>query len=164
LLKASVGFGAVVVVLGGGARWLVSDRGVAPGRAALSTREADVVKALADAHFPPGNVLGFSADDVDVVAGADAYLAALLPEDRRLFRALLTAFDQWPRLSLASTSTFSALDTNARVSVLRAFEESARIERRLIASLFRTLVGMPFFDDARVLSAIGFTPGCGVFP
>src|SRR6185437_5072516 len=101
LLRASVGFGGLVVVLGGGARWMVSDRPVAAGRAALSTREADVVKALADAHFPPGNVLGISSADVDVVAGADAYLASLLPEDRRLFRALLTAFDQWPRLSFA---------------------------------------------------------------
>lgn len=162
LLKAGLGFGAVVVVAGGGARWLVSDRPVAAGRAALSEREAGVVAALAAAHFPPGNALGLSSADVDVVSGADAYVFSLLPEDRRLLRALLTAFDQWPRLSLASTATFTELDITGRIAVLRNFEESPHIERRLIASLLRTVVGVPFFEDSRALTAIGHTQGCAL--
>ncbi len=160
LLKAGIGFGVVAVAAGGGARWLVSDRPSAPGRVALSAREAGVVQALAEAHFPPGNVLGVSAADVDVVDGADRYVASLLPEDRRLLRALLTAFDQWPRVSLSSTSTFSALPVDERVRELAAFEGSPRLERRLIASLLRTLVGMPFFEDERALAAVGHTEGC----
>src|SRR5438105_14437465 len=85
LLRAGVAFGVVGVVAGGGVRWLVSDRPTAPGRAALSDREAKVVFALAEAHFPANNALGVSAWDVDVVTQADAYLASLLPADRRLF-------------------------------------------------------------------------------
>ena len=162
LLRAGLVFGGVVVAAGGGARWLVSDRPVGVGRLALSAREAGVVAALADAHFPPGNQLGKSAADVDVVSLADAYVASLLPEDRRLFRALLTAFDQWPRVSFASTATFSALDRAARIDALKRFEDSPRVERRLIASLLRTLVGLPFFEDAAVLAAVGYAPGCGL--
>lgn len=162
LFSVGAGFGALAIAAGGGARWLVSDRPTAGGRQALSAREERVVAALAEAHFPPGNALGVSVLDVDVVSGADAYIAGLLPQDNRLLRALLTAFDQWPRLTLSSTSTFSALPLAGRISELRAFEDSPMAERRLIASLFRALVGMPFFEDPRALASIGFLPGCAL--
>ncbi len=162
LLRAGLGFGAAAIVAAGGARWLVSDRPTNVGRQALSPREERVVAALAEAHFPPGNALGMSVADVDIVSGADAYIAGLLPEDNRLLRALLTAFDQWPRASLSSLSTFSALPVLDRVRVLRAFEDSATTERRLIAAAFRALIGMPFFEDPRALASIGFAPGCAL--
>ena len=160
LLGAGLGFGVAAVVAGGGARWLVSDRPSRLGRQALSAREERVVGALAEAHFPPGNALGISVLDVDVISGADAYIAGLLPQESRLVRALLTAFDQWPRLTLSSASTFSALPLDERITELRAFEESSVSERRLIAALFRALVGMPFFEDPRALASIGFVAGC----
>jgi hypothetical protein len=162
LLKAGLGFGALALVAGGGARWLVSDRPTSVGRKALSSREERVVAAIAEAHFPPGNPLGVSVLDVDVVSGADAYIAGLLPQENRLLRALLTAFDQWPRVTLQSTATFSSLPLADRVSELRAFEDSPITERRLIAALFRALIGMPFFEDPRALASIGFAPGCSL--
>lgn len=162
LLRVGVGFGAVALVAGGGVRWLVSDRPTAPGRAALSLREAGVVAALADAYFPPGNPLGVSAADIDLVSAVDAYLASLLAEDRRLFRALLTAVDQWPRASLSSTSSFTAWPRADRVAKLRELDTSARAEPRLVGGLFRAMVGMPFLEDPRALAAIGHEPGCAL--
>jgi hypothetical protein len=163
LFKVGVGFGAVALAAGGGAAWLVSDRPVEPGRRALSVREAEVVYAIGMAHFPPGNPLGLTLRDVDVVGGADAFIAGMLDRERRLVRALLTAFDQWPRLSLASSSSFSNMRDNAeRIEIFRAFEESEVAERRLVGALLRTLVGIPFFEDPRALAAIGFEPGCAL--
>lgn len=155
-----MGFGVVAIAAGGGARWLVSDRPTASGRAALSAREAGVVYALGEVYFPEGNPLGVSVKDVDVVAGADAFVAGMLDRERRLLRALLTAFDHWPRASFASTSAFSALALGERTTVMRAFEDSDVAERRLVAALLRSLVGIPFFEDARALASIGFEPGC----
>jgi hypothetical protein len=157
-----VGFGVVALVAGGGALWLVSDRPAEGGRRALSAREARVVLALAEAYFPLGNPLGVSVVDIDIVSGADAYIAGLLQKEQRLIRALLTAFDQWPRVSLSSTRTFSSLPLAERIDVLRTFEGSPVMERRLIASLFRALVGMPFFEHPLALASIGYAPGCAL--
>jgi hypothetical protein len=162
LLKLGLGLGGAAIVAGGGATaWLLSDRPAAAGRAALSEREAAVVAALADAYFPPGSPLGVSVEDVDVVSGADAYIAGLLAKERRLLRALLTAIDQWPRVTLSSPARFSAWPRSDRVKALRALDESPVPEKRQLAGLLRALVAMPFFDDPRVLQAVGFSWGCG---
>lgn len=155
-----LGFGVVAIAAGGGARWLVSDRPVAQGMRALSVREAEVVYAIGAAHFPPGNPLGLTVSDVDLVAGADAFIAGMLDRERRLLRALLTAFDQWPRVSLFSTSSFTNMPNAERIEVFRLFENSAVAERRLVGALLRTVVGIPFFEDPRALAAIGFEAGC----
>lgn len=157
-----MGFGALAIAAGGGAYWLVSDRPAALGRSALSAREAAVVYAIGEAHFPPGNPLGVSVTDVDVVAGADAFVSGMLDRERRLLRALLTAFDQWPRLTFASSSTFSSASLADRIAMFRAFETSDVAERRIVGSLLRALVGIPFFEDAKALAAIGFEPGCAL--
>lgn len=162
LLKVGVGFGALAIAAGGGAFWLVSDRPAAAGREALSAREAAVVYAIGEAHFPPGNPLGVSVADVDVVSGADAFVAGMLDRERRLLRALLTAFDQWPRLTFASSSTFSSASLEDRIAILRAFENSDVAERRIVGSLLRALVGIPFFEDRRTMAAIGFEHGCAL--
>jgi hypothetical protein len=36
------------------------------------------------------------------------------------------------------------------------------MERRLIASLFRALVGIPFFEHPLALASIGYAPGCAL--
>ncbi len=141
-------------------RWLVSDRPVAAGRRALSEREAAVVYAIGEAHFPPGNPLGISVRDVDVVSGADAFIAGMLDRERRLLRALITAFDQWPRVSFSSSSSFSHAPLADRIAMFRAFEDSDVAERRLVGALLRTMVGIPFFEDPRAQAAIEFEGGC----
>lgn len=164
LLKLGVGLGGVALLLGGGGSWLLADRPARAGLKVLSDGEASFVEALADALFPAGNPLGVPASAVDVVGGADAYIAGMLPRDRKGLRALLRAIEQWPRMSMESTRRFSELDVPARVEVLRAFDDSSVVERRLLGSLLRTLVAVSYFDDARVLAALSFTAGCEPMP
>lgn len=167
LLKLGAGVVGAAVVAGAlGVRSLVKDRDVGSGRAVFDDDEAAVIAALADAWFPSsadgGNVIGVAAKDVDVVAGVDAYAGRLLPRERKLLRILMRAVEQWPRLSLTSPSSFSSLALADRQRVLQAFETSSLAERRLLATLLRSLIGMPLFDDPRFLAAIAHRHGCGL--
>ncbi len=167
ILKLGGGVVVACLVAGGlGVRSLLSDRPHGAKRKVFDDDEALVIAALAETWFPSakhgGNVIGVGADDVDVVGGVDAYAARLLPRERRLLRVLVRAVEQWPRLSLQSTSRFSSLDVTGRQVVMRHFEESGLGERRLLATLLRSLVGMPMFDDPRLLRAIAHRHGCGL--
>lgn len=162
LLGAGLLFGATALGAGGLAAWVFASRDPGRGRAVLSDDEGRVVAAIADAYFPPGNALGVAAAELDVAGGVDAHFARLLPRERRLLRGVLVAFDQWPRLSFASGRRFVDLALDDRVAVLRAWEESARAERRQIAALLRVLVGFVVFDDPRFLRAAKGRWGCPV--
>lgn len=153
---------AVVVVSAFGIRSLWADRPATGSRKVFDDDEARTIAAIADAYFPAGNVFKISASDVDVVGSVDTYAARLLPRERKLLRVLMRAVEQWPRLSLSSTSRFSELDTAGRQRVLQAFERSSVSERRLLATLLRSLIGMPMFDDPRLLAAVGHRHGCGL--
>lgn len=163
LLKLGAGVvGAAVVGAALGARSLWRDRPAAGGRRVFDDDEAAVLVALADAWFPDGNAIGVAAREVDVVAGVDGWAARLLPRERKLMRVLLRAVDQWPRLSMTSSSSFASLDLAGRQQVLRAFENSKLPERRLLATVMRSMIGMPLFDDPRFLRAVGHRYGCGL--
>lgn len=162
LLGAGLVFGAAALGAGGLAAFLFVARDAGRGREVLSDVEARFVDALADAYFPVGNPLGVAARDVDVAAGLDAHLRRVLPRERRLLRGVLLAFEQWPRMSLASSRRFSELPLEARVAVLRAWEDSPLEERRQVAALLRVLVGFVVFDDRRFMAAIKGRWGCPV--
>ncbi len=128
----------------------------------LSEQEERVVVAIADAYFPRGNPFGVAAADVDVAGVVDGYVAGLLPRERRGIVALLRGLDAWPVLSASATSRFADLDRDGRVQVLRAFDSSSVLERRLVGTLLRQLVGMALLEDERLLAAVGHRQGCGL--
>lgn len=163
IFKLGAGFVAVAAVASAlGVRALLKDRPPGNARVVFDDDEAAVLVALADAWFPGDNSIGVAAAVVDVVGGVDAYAARLLPRERKLMRVLLRAVDQWPRLSLSSTTSFADLSLADRQAVLRAFETSTLVERRLLGSLLRSIVGMPLFEDPRFLAAIAHRHGCGL--
>lgn len=162
-LRLGAGFVVVAGVAAGlSAYSLLHERPSGSGRAVFDDDEAAVLRALAEAYFPDGNALGAHASAVDVVAGVDAYAARLLPRERKLMRVLVRAVEAWPRLSLTSTRPFSRLSVDERVAVLARFERSSLQERRLLATLLRSLIGMVLFDDPRFLAAISHQHGCGL--
>lgn len=163
ILKLGGGVVAACVVAGAlGVRALLAERPHGAKLQVFDDDEAAVLFALAETWFPKDNGLGVSAYDIDVVGSVDAYAARLLPRERQLMRVLMRAVEQWPRLSLQSTARFSALAVDDRQQVMSHFEESAIGERRLLATLLRSLIGMPMFDDPRTLRAIAHRHGCGL--
>jgi choline dehydrogenase-like flavoprotein len=163
LLKLGLGAGLAVAGGVGAAAWgLLRQRPAAAGRFVLSDDEIAVVNAVAEAYFPRENPFGVSAFDVDVAGVVDRYVFGLLSRERRGIRALLRGLDAWPVVSATSTSTFSQLDVEGRIAVLRAFDASSILERRLLGTLYRQLVGMAMLEDERLLRAIGHRHGCGL--
>jgi hypothetical protein len=157
----AVGLGAGITVVGGSAWGLLRHQPAAKKLRVLSDDEAAVVAAVADAYFPVDNALGRAAKDTDVVAVADAYVAGLLPRERRGLRALLRGLDAWPRLAMYG-GTFQALSVADRQSVLQAFDDSGVDERRLLGAVIRTVCLMGYFEDEATLLAIGHRHGCGL--
>ncbi len=163
LLKLGLGTGLVVAGVAGAAAWgLLRARAPAAGRRVLADDEIAVVVAVAEAYFPPGHPFGVAAHDVDVAGVVDEYVALLLPRERRGLRALLRGFDAWPVVSATAASSFAGLDVARRVEVLAAFDASTVLERRLIGTLLRQLVGMAMLEDERLLAALGHRHGCGL--
>jgi len=156
-LRLGLGVGGAVLLLGGAGAFVFRAKPPAAGLAVLSDDERETVRALADAYFPADTPTGVPANDVDIAGRVDAYVARLLPREQRLLRALLTLVEQWPRATLAGR--FSALPTAARVEIVDAWERGIE-QRQQLASVFRTLVGVAYFDEPRVLRAIGHRFGC----
>lgn len=161
MLKISLAFGGVFILLAGsGGAWLFRPQITATGRAFLSTDEEKLITSLAEVYFPKNNPIGIYFDDVDIVAGVDTYLSRLLAREQKLLRALLGALEQYPRLSFSSKKTLSELSLDERTEMISSFETSTYSEKRDIGALLRSLVGMAYFEDKRVLRAIGHRPGC----
>lgn len=159
LLALGVGVGALTLV--GSIGWIVSIPAPAPGRAALSARELELLERLAEVWFPPGNPLGVAAGDVDIGGELDSVLALLALREQRVVHALLRVVDQVPRGSLSSTKRFSELPWQERRALIVQWEQSTGPKRQL-AGVLRLLVGMSFFEDERVRRAIGHVFGCAV--
>ena len=158
VMRLGLGVGGALLVLGSGAGFVFRAKPAAQGRVLLSVDEGATVAALADAYFPEGNEVGVAANHLDIAGSVDAYMARLLPREQRLLRALFTLIEQWPRTQLASG--FSALSLDDRIAMLTTWETSALEQRQALASVLRTIVAVSYFDEPRVLAAIGHRHGC----
>jgi hypothetical protein len=63
---------------------------------------------------------------------------------------------------MQSGGAFADLSLNARVEVLKAFEQSSIQERRDLSSVFRIMSASAFFEDPAILVKIGHRFGCAV--
>jgi hypothetical protein len=158
MLRLGLGVGGAALLLGGGVgAFLLGDKPAGQGSLVLTDGERATVSALADAYFPPHDAV-VPARELDVAGRVDAYFARMLPREQRLARALLRIVESWPRASFQGA--FSTLALEERIDVLRAWEESHLEQRQQLASVLRTFVGIGYFDDAKVLSALGHRFGC----
>ena len=157
VLALGVGVGALTIA--GSVGWLVSLPRPAPGRLALSAHEGELLVRLAEVWFPPGNALGVAAGDVDIGADLDQLLVLLAPREQRALHALLRVVDQLPRATFRSSTRFSALSLDERRQLMVAWESSDG-PRRQLAGLLRLLASLSYFEDERVLRAIGHSYGC----
>jgi hypothetical protein len=111
-----------------------------PGRRLLSAAEVEVVTALADAFFPPGNPVGVAGAAVNVAAELDRMLAEDLdPVVAPVFRHLLRG------LEYGSVAThggrFSHLERPVREEVLADWSDAGNVPRRMAYEVLKTCVG-----------------------
>jgi hypothetical protein len=75
-----------------------------------------------------------------------------------VFRYFLRILDEGTRLSRGHG--FAALDRAARVAVLENWSDNAVVPRRMIHDVFRLVMGMAYFNDPTVITAVGWRSSC----
>ncbi|MSQ03762.1 MAG: gluconate 2-dehydrogenase subunit 3 family protein [Myxococcales bacterium] len=133
----------------------------APGRVVLSDEETQVVAALADALFPPGNPIGVAGSAVNVAAELDRMLGEDLdPVVAPVFRHLLRG------LEFGSVAThggrFSRLERPVREEILTDWSASGSVPRRMAYDVLKTCVGWAWFNAPAVRAGLGWQSDCHV--
>lgn len=132
-------------------------RGPAPGRQALSEREARVAAALFATCFPGGGRL--PAVDVDAALdGLDAFLYRTDPDQRILFRAMMHVVED--QCLLFRGRFFSAATASVRLAEVRAWETTPIYTKRTAFTSVKILIGMQYAEQDSVRRAIGWYVGC----
>lgn len=133
----------------------------AAGRRLLSATELQVVAALADAFFPPGNPVGVAGAAVDVAGELDRMLAQDLdPVVAPVFRHLLRGLEY----GAAAThgARFSQLERPAREDILAEWSGPGVLPRRMAYDVLKTCVGWAWFNAPAVRASLGWQSDCHV--
>ena len=133
----------------------------AAGSRLFSVAEAEVVAALADAFFPPGNPVGVAGSAVTVAGELDRMLAEDLdPVVAPVFRHLLRG------LEYGSVAThggrFSHLERPVREEILAEWSEAGNVPRRMAYEVLKTCVGWAWFNAPAVRAGLGWQSDCHV--
>jgi hypothetical protein len=126
-----------------------------PLRAALSTRNRRLVRALGEALFH--HDAGPRPEQLDaLVDGFDAHLGAVSPALRRPLLAALELLRWLPILLLIAVRTFDDLDVAARLRLLERMERSRAAILLMPLLGFKTVLSLAFFEDPSELRAMGY--------
>jgi hypothetical protein len=131
----------------------------APGRRLFSAAEVEVVNALADAFFPPGNPIGVAGAAVDVASELDRLLVEDLDHVvAPVFRHLLRGIEY------ATVAThgarFTQLERIARGEILESWSDPELVPRRMAYEVLKTCVGWAYMSAPQVRAAIGWQSEC----
>ena len=126
----------------------------------LNARENRTLRAINDVLYPAGGTIPYSANEVGVCGYVDQYLARLESIQRLGVRLLLLFLEFAPLLFLRAKSRFSSLDVEHRQTFLEWMECSPVYFLRIALVSIRTIVGMGFLADERVLTAMGYFKNC----
>ena len=126
----------------------------------LNEREHDTLRAINDVLYPPGGTIPYSANEVGVREYVDDYVYRLGGRQRLLIRALLLLLEIGPVIFLRARRRLSRLDVHERIAFLEWLDGSSFYVLRIVLISIRTIVGMAFMADERVLAAMGYFKDC----
>ncbi len=133
----------------------------APGRVVLSDEETQVVAALADAFFPPGNPIGVAGGAVNVAAEVDRMLGEDLdPVVAPVFRHLLRGLEYGAVATHGGR--FSRLERPVREEILADWSAPDSVPRRMAYDVLKTCVGWAWFNAPAVRAGLGWQSDCHV--
>lgn len=148
-------------VAGGGLLWKfgLKSQVPAPGLKALSVADRETIEAIAEVFFPGDDDLP-SGRDVKVVEAFDAYVAGLPGQLGMLMRLLVQGIEWGAVLATSRFERFSKLPFEYRREVLDAWESSPIYARRSGFLSLKLAMGMGYYEDDSVRSAIGWYVPC----
>jgi hypothetical protein len=137
-------------------RHLPSRRGsLRPSPRHLRGVEESIVRAAADAFFPPNGPIARSGSEADIVGWFDRHFATSPPRQLRLMRLLLRFVQLSPLVFGPRRKRFTNLPLPDRIDFLAGMSKSRIYFRRVAFLSLRTLMTMAYLADAGVMGAIG---------
>jgi hypothetical protein len=126
----------------------------------LRPKEYEMIRAVGDVIYPEGGTIPYSAYQVGVPEFVDEYLAKMDPQKQRLIHMLLILIQWGPILFLRRARRFIYLSRREQAEFLGWMENSRFYFIRICLLSVRTLLGLAYLADARVLKAMGVFAVC----
>lgn len=128
----------------------------------LNAREVTVLRAAAEATFPPGGAIPASGSEAEVARHTDRWMAVLHPRVRVLVRLLLLLVEQatlvFPAPGPRGWRRFSTLSTEQRALVLERWRTSRLYPRRIVFASLRAILTMGYMAYPPVMRQLGVAP------
>lgn len=131
------------------------------GGPVIGPRVGRIVEVLTECLIPDGGDLAVSPTDTDSHLFLARYLRDQDSGTRTGLKALLVVFDLLPFLFIGRFSRFVNLTPQERDLYMADWYSSRIYYRRMLVVLLKTVIGMGFYNDPKVLEAMDFEPPCG---
>jgi hypothetical protein len=123
-----------------------------------------VAQSLANRIIPPGGEIPLAVADTHCLAFLENYLRELPSGAALALKAILVAVDLSPVLFLGRPSRFVHLAPEVQDRCLDDWQESRIYWRRMVVVLLKTIFGMGYYSDPKVLAHLGWFEKCGGKP
>jgi hypothetical protein len=120
-----------------------------------------IAAAFADRIIPPGGDIPYRFTDTRGLAFLEKSLAELPPGAAFGLKAMLVALDFGPVLCIFRLSRFVNLSPEDQDRYLEDWQESRIYWRRMVLVLLKTIFGISFYSDPKVLKHLGWYEVCG---
>jgi len=132
----------------------------ASGRPVIGPYLGKIVESVSLALVPDGGDLPLSVYETDSFNFIARYLRDSDAGARRGIKVLLIIFDLFPFLFIGRFRRFVNLAPAEKELYLADWEASRIYFRRMVLVLLKTIMGMGYYSDAKVLSALDFELKC----
>ena len=139
---------------------------LASGKPVVGPYLGRILEELSEVIIPPGGELPIAINETGAMRTLAQYLRDLDAGARFGIKALLIAFDLLPFLFIFRPSRFVNLSSANKDRYLLNWTDSRIYYRRMAVVLLKTIIGMGYYNDPKVLTAIGFKLKCeeGIAP
>lgn len=131
------------------------------GGPVIGPRLGRIIEAVAEQLVPVGGKLGLGVRDTDGFRDLARYLRDVDPGARLGLKALFIIFDLAPCVFIGRLARFVNLSPQEKELYLTDWAASRVYFRRMVLVLLKTLIGMGYYNDPKVLARIGFAQPCG---
>lgn len=126
----------------------------------LNEREHKTIDKIGDVLYPEGGTIPYSARQVGVCDYVDDYVFDLPKKHQTLVRMLFLLLEFLPLLLFRSKNRLSRMSVDEATDFMKWLEQSPIYYLRIVLISIRTIIGMAFMADERVLKAMGYFKTC----
>ena len=142
--------------------WSASPSVTLPGgKPAVGPYLGRIFETLSERMIPDGGKLPLSVSETGSCLFFAKYLRDMGPGARLGLKALLVVFDLAPAIFIQRWSRFVNLAPREQDLYLADWGASRLYYRRMVLVLLKTITGMGYYNDEKVLAQIGFELPCG---